>query len=68
MQMEKGVVKWFNDSKGFGFIEKENGEDIFVHHTGINGSGFSSLNEGDKVEFDSEQGEKGPRAISVNVI
>ncbi len=66
--MEKGVVKWFNDSKGFGFIEKENGEDIFVHHSGIVSDGFSSLNEGDKVEFTIEQSEKGPRAVSVKTI
>jgi len=66
--MEKGVVKWFNDSKGFGFIEKENGGDIFVHHTGIISEGFKSLNEGDHVQFESEESDKGPRAISVTVI
>ncbi len=66
--MEKGTVKWFNDSKGFGFIEKESGGDIFVHHTGINSDGFKSLNEGDQVEFESEESDKGPRAISVVVI
>ncbi len=66
--MEKGVVKWFNDSKGFGFIEKADGGDIFVHHTGIISNGFSSLNEGDNVEFESEESDKGPRAISVKAL
>ena len=66
--MHKGVVKWFNDSKGFGFIEQENGPDVFVHHTSINSSGFRSLNEGDHVTFDIEQGEKGPAAVNVTVV
>ena len=66
--MEQGTVKWFNESKGYGFIQKENGEDIFVHHTGIQSEGFRTLNEGDKVEFDIEQTQKGPRAISVTVV
>ena len=66
--MAEGVVKWFNDSKGFGFIEQENGPDVFVHHTAINATGFRSLNEGDRVSFEIEQGQKGPRAVNVTVI
>jgi len=66
--MAVGTVKWFNSSKGFGFIEQENGPDVFVHHSAINASGFKSLNEGDKVTFDIEQGQKGPAAANVTVI
>jgi CspA family cold shock protein len=60
-----GTVKWFNDSKGFGFISGEDGTDYFVHHTSIQGNGFKSLAEGDKVSFDIEKGPKGPKAINV---
>ena len=63
--MERGTVKWFNDSKGFGFIKPENGEDVFVHHTAIQSEGFKSLAEGEQVEFDVEQGEKGSKASNV---
>jgi CspA family cold shock protein len=66
--MAEGIVKWFNDSKGFGFIEQENGPDVFVHHTGINATGFKSLNEGDRVSFDIEDGQKGPAAVNVTVM
>jgi cold shock protein len=66
--MANGVVKWFNDSKGYGFIEQEDGADVFVHHSGINASGFKALNEGDQVTFDIEQGQKGPSAVNVSVI
>ncbi len=63
--MINGVVKWFDDRKGYGFIEQEDGPDVFVHHSGINETGFKSLNEGDRVTFDIEQGEKGPSAVNV---
>jgi CspA family cold shock protein len=65
--MANGVVKWFNSSKGYGFIEQEGGPDVFVHHTGINGSGYKELDEGDSVTFDIEQGQKGPAAVNVTV-
>ena len=66
--MTNGTVKWFNDQKGYGFIEQENGPDVFVHHSGINATGFKSLKEGDRVSFDIEQGNKGPAAVNVTVI
>ena len=67
--MANGTVKWFNDQKGYGFIEQEDGSgDVFVHHSAINATGFRSLNEGDKVTFDIEQGQKGPAAVNVRVV
>ena len=66
--MEKGSVKWFNDSKGYGFIAQENGNDVFVHHSAIVMEGFKSLNEGDQVEFEVTQGPKGLQAKNVRRI
>jgi len=66
--MANGTVKWFNEKKGYGFIEQEDGPDVFVHHSGINGSGFKSLREGDKVTFDIEKGPKGPSAVNVTAV
>ena len=62
---ESGTVKWFNDSKGYGFIEREGGDDVFVHHSAIQAEGFKSLREGQKVEFEVVQGQKGPAAEAV---
>lgn len=66
--METGVVKWFNASKGFGFIKRESGEDVFVHFKAIVGTGYKSLNEGDKVQFEVQKGPKGLQALNVTVI
>jgi CspA family cold shock protein len=63
--MTEGTVKWFNDNKGFGFITREDGDDVFVHHTSIEGEGFKSLAEGDTVQFEVTQGPKGPQASNV---
>jgi CspA family cold shock protein len=63
--MLEGTVKWFNDAKGFGFIEQENGSDVFVHHTAIQSEGFKSLQEGARVSFDIVDGAKGPSAENV---
>ena len=63
--MTSGIVKWFDDKKGFGFIEKDEGGDVFVHHTGIQGAGFKTLSDGDRVTFDVEEGNRGPKAVNV---
>lgn len=63
--MAKGTVKWFSDDKGYGFIEQEDGEDVFVHYSEVQSEGFKSLSEGQEVEFDIEEGEKGPKASNV---
>jgi CspA family cold shock protein len=65
IRMANGTVKWFNESKGYGFITSEDGSDIFVHYSSIQGDGFKSLVEGDAVSFDIEEGQKGPKAINV---
>ena len=66
--MATGVVKWFNDKKGYGFIQGDDGVDVFVHFTAILGSGFRTLREGQRVEFDVIQGDKGPKAANVQVL
>ncbi|MEK6531735.1 MAG: cold-shock protein [Deltaproteobacteria bacterium] len=63
--MARGKVKWFNDTKGYGFIQQESGEDVFVHYTAITGDGFKTLKEGEEVEFEVTQGPKGPQASNV---
>jgi CspA family cold shock protein len=67
-QMEQGTVKWFNDAKGFGFLSRENGEDVFVHHTAIQSNGFRSLQEGQRVQFNVTKGPKGWQAENVQVV
>ncbi len=66
--MEQGTVKWFNAEKGFGFIEREGQEDVFVHFSAIQGDGFKSLDEGQKVTFDVEKGQRGPQATNVQKV
>ena len=66
--MATGTVKWFNEKKGYGFIGQEDGPDVFVHHSGINATGFKTLKEGDRVTFDIEQGRKGLSAVNVGVV
>jgi len=68
LSMANGTVKWFNEKKGYGFIESEDGTDVFVHFSGIKSDGFKTLNDGDKVTFTIEQGQKGPAAVDVTVI
>ncbi|MFV1951576.1 MAG: cold-shock protein [Nitrospinota bacterium] len=66
--MAKGTVKWFNESKGFGFITSEDGSDVFVHYSSIQSNGFKTLAEGDTVSFDVEEGQKGPKAVNLLVL
>ena len=66
--MTKGTVKWFNDKKGFGFLSRENGDDVFVHHTSIQAEGFKTLREGQEVEFEVQDGPKGPQAVNVREV
>ncbi|HUU40289.1 MAG TPA: cold-shock protein [Desulfatiglandales bacterium] len=66
--MAEGTVKWFSDKKGYGFIAQDDEQELFVHHTGINGSGFKSLNEGQRVRFDVETSPRGPKAINVEIL
>jgi len=66
--MANGIVKWFNDKKGYGFIENDEGGDVFVHHSDIIGVGFKSLADGDRVTFDVEQGDRGPKATNVKKV
>jgi CspA family cold shock protein len=65
--MVKGVVKWFNEKKGYGFLSQEDGDDVFVHYSSIQGDGFKTLKEGDAVEFEVQEGPKGPQAVNVTI-
>ena len=65
--MVKGTVKWFNEKKGYGFLSREDGDDVFVHYTNIQGDGFKTLREGDAVEFEVQDGPKGPQAVNVKI-
>ena len=66
--MPQGTVKWFDDAKGFGFVQEDGGGDVFVHHTEIDMQGFKTLSEGDRVEFETTQGPKGPKAVNLRKI
>ncbi len=66
--MITGTVKWFNEKKGFGFLSREDGDDVFVHHTSIQGDGFKTLSEGQQVEFEVQDGPKGPQAVNVKAL
>ena len=66
--MTKGTVKWFNERKGFGFLSREDGDDVFVHYSSIQSSGFKSLSEGQSVTFEVQEGPKGPQAVNVTVM
>ena len=66
--MVKGTVKWFNEKKGFGFLSREDGSDVFVHHTSIQAEGFKTLSEGQEVEFEVQDGPKGPQAVNVTAM
>ncbi|MFQ5586935.1 MAG: cold-shock protein [Thermodesulfobacteriota bacterium] len=66
--MARGKVKWFNDTKGYGFIEQDSGDDIFVHYSAVVGEGFKTLKEGDEVEFEVTEGTKGPQAVDVKKV
>ncbi len=66
--MVKGTVKWFNEKKGFGFLSREDGDDVFVHHTSIQAEGFKTLREGQEVEFEVQDGPKGPQAVNVREV
>ena len=66
--MVKGTVKWFNDKKGFGFLSRDDGDDVFVHHSSIQGEGFKTLREGQEVEFEVQEGPKGPQAVNVTAL